>query len=130
MSYKNECGFFVASSPIDDGEKQNKRFRLTSKSSSKENSPTILPGKEQDFSIYKEKFIPPELSIWDYFIAKVFFYVVGNKTCPIIPWQMENLSVSSFFKLLHLQTIIFSNNILISAEIIRINLAFLNVYIL
>lgn len=73
LSYKVECGFFfVASSPIDDGEKQNKRFRLTSKSSSKENSPTTLPGKEQECSIYKEKFIPPELSIWDYFIAKVF----------------------------------------------------------
>ncbi|XP_058022734.1 dmX-like protein 1 isoform X7 [Ahaetulla prasina] len=62
----------AASSPIDDGEKQNKRFRLSSKSSSKENSPTILPGKEQDFLIYKEKFIPPELSIWDYFIAKPY----------------------------------------------------------
>uniref|UniRef100_A0A8C6VBG8 Dmx like 1 n=1 Tax=Naja naja TaxID=35670 RepID=A0A8C6VBG8_NAJNA len=67
------------SSPIDDGEKQNKRFRLTSKSSSKENSPSILPGKEQDTSIYKEKFIPPELSIWDYFIAKVFFTLLEVK---------------------------------------------------
>uniref|UniRef100_A0A670Y0U5 Dmx like 1 n=1 Tax=Pseudonaja textilis TaxID=8673 RepID=A0A670Y0U5_PSETE len=55
------------------------RFRLTSKSSSKENSPSILPGKEQDTSIYKEKFIPPELSIWDYFIAKVFFTLLEVK---------------------------------------------------
>ncbi|KAG8130804.1 hypothetical protein E2320_017450, partial [Naja naja] len=68
----------MASSPIDDGEKQNKRFRLTSKSSSKENSPSILPGKEQDTSIYKEKFIPPELSIWDYFIAKP--YLASSQT--------------------------------------------------
>uniref|UniRef100_A0A670XR66 Dmx like 1 n=1 Tax=Pseudonaja textilis TaxID=8673 RepID=A0A670XR66_PSETE len=68
----------AASSPIDDGEKQNKRFRLTSKSSSKENSPSILPGKEQDTSIYKEKFIPPELSIWDYFIAKP--YLASSQT--------------------------------------------------
>ncbi|XP_015742863.1 dmX-like protein 1 isoform X1 [Python bivittatus] len=68
----------MASSPIDDGEKQNKRFRLSSKSSSKENSPTTLPGKEQDFSNYKEKFIPPELSIWDYFIAKP--YLASSQT--------------------------------------------------
>ncbi|KAH0628151.1 hypothetical protein JD844_008947 [Phrynosoma platyrhinos] len=60
----------IASSPVDDGEKQHKRFRLSSKSSSKESSQTTLPSVELDTPNYKEKFIPPELSIWDYFIAK------------------------------------------------------------
>ncbi|XP_048359644.1 dmX-like protein 1 isoform X1 [Sphaerodactylus townsendi] len=59
---------------IDDGEKQHKRFRLSSKSSPKEIlHPTSLGLVEQDSSNYREKFIPPELSIWDYFIAKPFF---------------------------------------------------------
>ncbi|XP_053150335.1 dmX-like protein 1 isoform X3 [Hemicordylus capensis] len=62
----------AASSPVEDGEKQQKRFRLSSKSSPKENSqPTVL-SVEEDSVNYKEKFIPPELSIWDYFIAKPF----------------------------------------------------------
>ncbi|XP_077200473.1 dmX-like protein 1 isoform X2 [Paroedura picta] len=64
----------AACPPVDDGEKQHKRFRLSSKSSPKESlHPTSLPLVEQDSSNYKEKFIPPELSIWDYFIAKPFF---------------------------------------------------------
>ncbi|XP_019410499.1 PREDICTED: dmX-like protein 1 isoform X3 [Crocodylus porosus] len=63
----------TVSSPIDDGEKQQKRFRLSSKLSPKESpqspsSPTV----EQGSPPYREKFIPPELSIWDYFIAKPF----------------------------------------------------------
>ncbi|XP_044302611.1 dmX-like protein 1 isoform X3 [Varanus komodoensis] len=62
----------AASSPVDDSEKQHKRFRLSSKSSPKENLQTTSPSIEQDSSNYKEKFIPPELSIWDYFIAKPF----------------------------------------------------------
>ncbi|XP_066470085.1 dmX-like protein 1 [Tiliqua scincoides] len=64
----------AASSPGDDSEKQQKRFRLSSKqsSSSKESSQTTFPLTEQDSPNYKEKFIPPELSIWDYFIAKPF----------------------------------------------------------
>lgn len=65
----------VACPSVDDGEKQHKRFRLSSKSSPKENlHPTTLPLVEQDTSNYREKFIPPELSIWDYFIAKVTFF--------------------------------------------------------
>ncbi|KAJ6669699.1 hypothetical protein lerEdw1_000248 [Lerista edwardsae] len=68
-----------ASSPGDDTEKQQKRFRLSSKSSSKESSQTTLPSIEQDLPNYKEKFIPPELSIWDYFIAKPFLPTSQNK---------------------------------------------------
>ncbi|XP_060091539.1 dmX-like protein 1 isoform X1 [Heteronotia binoei] len=64
----------MACPPIDDGEKQHKRFRLSSKLSPKESlHPASLPLVEQDSSNYREKFIPPELSIWDYFIAKPFF---------------------------------------------------------
>uniref|UniRef100_A0A670JHL5 Dmx like 1 n=1 Tax=Podarcis muralis TaxID=64176 RepID=A0A670JHL5_PODMU len=62
----------MASSPLDDGEKQQKFLRMSSKSSLKETSQTTLPSIEQDAPNYKEKFIPPELSIWDYFIAKPF----------------------------------------------------------
>uniref|UniRef100_A0A6J0SL40 DmX-like protein 1 isoform X4 n=1 Tax=Pogona vitticeps TaxID=103695 RepID=A0A6J0SL40_9SAUR len=63
---------FAASSPVDDGEKQHKRFRMSSKLSPKETSQVALSSEETDSPNYKEKFIPPELSIWDYFIAKPF----------------------------------------------------------
>uniref|UniRef100_A0A8C3NKD9 DmX-like protein 1 n=1 Tax=Geospiza parvula TaxID=87175 RepID=A0A8C3NKD9_GEOPR len=60
------------SSHIDDGEKQQKHYRLSSKTSAKESSQLpALPLVDQQSS-YKERFIPPELSIWDYFIAKPF----------------------------------------------------------
>ncbi|KAK2512324.1 Dmxl1 [Columba guinea] len=54
-----------------DGEKQQKRYRLSSKTSSKESSQSpALPLVDQESPSSKERFIPPELSIWDYFIAK------------------------------------------------------------
>ncbi|NWR38283.1 DMXL1 protein, partial [Tachuris rubrigastra] len=57
----------------DDGEKLQKRYRLSSKTSPKENSQLpALPLVDQEFPSQKERFIPPELSIWDYFIAKPF----------------------------------------------------------
>ncbi|NXM26996.1 DMXL1 protein, partial [Oxyruncus cristatus] len=57
----------------DDGEKQQKRYRLSSKTSPKESSQLpSLPLVDQEFPSHKERFIPPELSIWDYFIAKPF----------------------------------------------------------
>uniref|UniRef100_A0A8D0G2K2 DmX-like protein 1 n=1 Tax=Sphenodon punctatus TaxID=8508 RepID=A0A8D0G2K2_SPHPU len=63
----------TVSSPVDDGDKQHKRFRLPSKTSPKESSHTASsPVTQQESPNYKEKFIPPELSIWDYFIAKPF----------------------------------------------------------
>ncbi|XP_008287374.1 dmX-like protein 1 isoform X2 [Stegastes partitus] len=62
-------------------EKKSRRFRLlSSRSGSKEESgmdreapasPRHCPIVEQEAaSIFKERFVPPELSIWDYFIAK------------------------------------------------------------
>ncbi|XP_065513728.1 dmX-like protein 1 isoform X4 [Caloenas nicobarica] len=55
----------------DDGEKQQKRYRLSSKTSPKESSQSsALPLVDQESPSSKERFIPPELSIWDYFIAK------------------------------------------------------------
>ncbi|NXU92453.1 DMXL1 protein, partial [Xiphorhynchus elegans] len=57
----------------DDGEKQQKHYRLSSKTSSKESSRLPeLSSVDQEPPPYKERFIPPELSIWDYFIAKPF----------------------------------------------------------
>uniref|UniRef100_A0A663N0E9 Dmx like 1 n=1 Tax=Athene cunicularia TaxID=194338 RepID=A0A663N0E9_ATHCN len=58
---------------IDDGEKHQKCYKLSSKTSPKESSRlSSLPSVDQESPFYKERFIPPELSIWDYFIAKPF----------------------------------------------------------
>ncbi|XP_026721084.1 dmX-like protein 1 isoform X5 [Athene cunicularia] len=57
----------------DDGEKHQKCYKLSSKTSPKESSRlSSLPSVDQESPFYKERFIPPELSIWDYFIAKPF----------------------------------------------------------
>ncbi|KAM8984129.1 dmX-like protein 1 isoform 4-T4 [Ara ararauna] len=57
----------------DDGGKQQKHYRLSSKTSPKDSSQLpALPLVDQEAPSYKEKYIPPELSIWDYFIAKPF----------------------------------------------------------
>ncbi|XP_058133514.1 dmX-like protein 1 isoform X2 [Dasypus novemcinctus] len=63
----------TVSSLIEEGEKQNKRFR-SSKMSCRESAPLTSPSppESQESLTVKEKFIPPELSIWDYFIAKPF----------------------------------------------------------
>ncbi|NXO00616.1 DMXL1 protein, partial [Rhinopomastus cyanomelas] len=54
----------------DDGDVQQKLYRISSKIAPKESSGLSLV--DQDCSSYRERFIPPELSIWDYFIAKPF----------------------------------------------------------
>ncbi|XP_029797416.1 dmX-like protein 1 isoform X2 [Suricata suricatta] len=61
------------SSLVEEGEKQNKRFR-PSKMSCRESAPptSSSPPVTQGLLTVTEKFIPPELSIWDYFIAKPF----------------------------------------------------------
>ncbi|XP_068279898.1 dmX-like protein 1 isoform X8 [Nyctibius grandis] len=57
----------------DDGEKQQKHYRLSSKTCPKESSQLpSSPLVDQESPSYNERFIPPELSIWDYFIAKPF----------------------------------------------------------
>uniref|UniRef100_A0A8B9J3N9 DmX-like protein 1 n=1 Tax=Amazona collaria TaxID=241587 RepID=A0A8B9J3N9_9PSIT len=63
----------VFSSSVDDGEKQQKHYRLSSKTSPKDSSRLpALPLVDQESPSYRERYIPPELSIWDYFIAKPF----------------------------------------------------------
>lgn len=64
--------FLLVSSLVEEGEKQNTRFR-PSKVSGRESTPATSssPPVSQESLTVKEKFIPPELSIWDYFIAKV-----------------------------------------------------------
>uniref|UniRef100_A0A452SI05 Dmx like 1 n=1 Tax=Ursus americanus TaxID=9643 RepID=A0A452SI05_URSAM len=61
------------SSLVEEGEKQNKRFR-PSKISCRESAPPTSSSSvvSQESLAVQEKFIPPELSIWDYFIAKPF----------------------------------------------------------
>ncbi|XP_077146958.1 dmX-like protein 1 isoform X1 [Ranitomeya variabilis] len=64
----------VVSPPVEESDKASKRFRLSTKSPLKE-SPSVLVSSvlDQGSSIFREKFVPPELSIWDYFITKPFF---------------------------------------------------------
>nr|XP_051700073.1 dmX-like protein 1 isoform X5 [Oryctolagus cuniculus] len=61
------------SSLVEEGEKQNKRFRPSNMScrASAPLNPSSPPGSRESLTV-REKFIPPELSIWDYFIAKPF----------------------------------------------------------
>ncbi|XP_076994983.1 dmX-like protein 1 isoform X4 [Tamandua tetradactyla] len=63
----------TVSSLMEEGEKQSRRFR-PSKTSCREFAPLTSPSSpvSQESLTVKEKFIPPELSIWDYFIAKPF----------------------------------------------------------
>ncbi|XP_045855051.1 dmX-like protein 1 isoform X3 [Meles meles] len=61
------------SSLVEEGEKQNKRFRPSKISCRESALPTSSPSVvSQESLTVQEKFIPPELSIWDYFIAKPF----------------------------------------------------------
>ncbi|XP_045694004.1 dmX-like protein 1 isoform X8 [Phyllostomus hastatus] len=61
------------SSLVEEGEKQTKLFK-PSKMSGRESVPptSSSPPVSQESLTVKEEFIPPELSIWDYFIAKPF----------------------------------------------------------
>jgi hypothetical protein len=59
--------FFI--SLLVEGEKQNRHIS-PSKVSARE-SPVSSSSGNQEPPAVKEKFVPPELSIWDYFIAKV-----------------------------------------------------------
>ncbi|XP_045693999.1 dmX-like protein 1 isoform X3 [Phyllostomus hastatus] len=63
----------AVSSLVEEGEKQTKLFK-PSKMSGRESVPptSSSPPVSQESLTVKEEFIPPELSIWDYFIAKPF----------------------------------------------------------
>ncbi|KAG9487910.1 hypothetical protein GDO78_007614 [Eleutherodactylus coqui] len=69
----------VASPPVEENDKASKRFRLSAKNSLLENPSVASPVLDQGSSIFRERFIPPELSIWDYFIAKPFFPMSQNR---------------------------------------------------
>ncbi|XP_040277604.1 dmX-like protein 1 [Bufo bufo] len=70
----------VVSPPVEENDKASKRFRLSTRTQLKD-SPSALasPLLDQGSSLFREKFIPPELSIWDYFIAKPFFPLSQNR---------------------------------------------------
>ncbi|XP_062854976.1 dmX-like protein 1 isoform X2 [Trichomycterus rosablanca] len=65
-----------SSAMSEEQKRKQKLFRAhSSRSTSKEvpDSPVSpTPIVEQEASIFKERFVPPELSVWDYFIAKPF----------------------------------------------------------
>lgn len=64
--------FLLVSSLVEEGGKQNKNFSPSKQSCRESASLTFSsPPVNQESLTVKEKFIPPELSIWDYFIAKV-----------------------------------------------------------
>ncbi|XP_072289928.1 dmX-like protein 1 [Eucyclogobius newberryi] len=81
----------TASPGIDGSERKSRRFRFlsSSRSGSKEESsmeregppsPMFVPVVEREAaSIFKEQFVPPELSIWDYFIAKPLLPTYENR---------------------------------------------------
>ncbi|XP_055025061.2 dmX-like protein 1 isoform X2 [Misgurnus anguillicaudatus] len=64
------------SSSTPDAELKQRRSRLHSSSSNSRDIPdsplSPRPVTEQATSVFRERFIPPELSIWDYFIAKPY----------------------------------------------------------
>ncbi|XP_067839109.1 dmX-like protein 1 isoform X4 [Heptranchias perlo] len=65
-------------------DKHHSRFkRMTSRAVSRESKAAShsppSPVINQEIPVYKEKFIPPELSIWDYFIAKPFLLPSQSK---------------------------------------------------
>ncbi|XP_056393355.1 dmX-like protein 1 isoform X2 [Hyla sarda] len=70
----------VVSSPVEENDKAVKKFRLPTKAQLAE-SPSAFasPVLDQGSSIFREKFIPPELSIWDYFIAKPYLPMSQNR---------------------------------------------------
>ncbi|XP_064153309.1 dmX-like protein 1 isoform X1 [Anguilla rostrata] len=55
-------------------QRRNKPLSSSARSQSREDplTPPPSPVVQQEPSIFKEEFVPPELSIWDYFIAKPF----------------------------------------------------------
>ncbi|XP_075457257.1 dmX-like protein 1 isoform X2 [Ascaphus truei] len=70
----------TVSPPVDEGNKLQKRFRISTKVPPKENQPiSASPVVDQEVPVFREKFIPPELSIWDYFIAKPFLPPLHNR---------------------------------------------------
>ncbi|XP_063820250.1 dmX-like protein 1 isoform X2 [Pseudophryne corroboree] len=70
----------VLSPPVEESEKAPKRFRMSTKTQPKDSASVFAsPVLEQGSSIFREKFIPPELSIWDYFIAKPLLPLSQNK---------------------------------------------------
>ncbi|KAG8456272.1 hypothetical protein GDO86_002166 [Hymenochirus boettgeri] len=70
----------LVSPSVEENEKSSKRFRISAKSQPRENLPYLSsPVVDQGSSIFREKFIPPELSSWDYFIAKPFLPLSQNK---------------------------------------------------
>lgn len=68
---------------VEDAERRQRRFRLpSSRSNSRETPDSPLSPRpsatEPETSVIKERFVPPELSIWDYFIAKPFVPPSGS----------------------------------------------------
>uniref|UniRef100_A0A663MXF5 Dmx like 1 n=1 Tax=Athene cunicularia TaxID=194338 RepID=A0A663MXF5_ATHCN len=52
-----------------------------------------LPSVDQESPFYKERFIPPELSIWDYFIAKCFLVSWSLMRLAMVQLVLHNLKI-------------------------------------
>lgn len=90
--YQCNKHFFVDTPASPSGsDRKPRRFRLlSSRSGSREESgieregptiPNYCPVVEQEASpIFKERFVPPDLSIWDYFITKVIQNINNDQT--------------------------------------------------
>ncbi|XP_067839108.1 dmX-like protein 1 isoform X3 [Heptranchias perlo] len=73
----------VVVAPSSDDKHHSRFKRMTSRAVSRESKAAShsppSPVINQEIPVYKEKFIPPELSIWDYFIAKPFLLPSQSK---------------------------------------------------
>ncbi|KAK2899244.1 hypothetical protein Q8A67_010662 [Cirrhinus molitorella] len=74
----------LGSPTVEDAERKQRRFRLrSSRSNSREVPDSPLSPRpvamEPESSVCKERFVPPELSIWDYFIAKPYLPPSGSR---------------------------------------------------
>ncbi|XP_067839110.1 dmX-like protein 1 isoform X5 [Heptranchias perlo] len=73
----------VTVAPSSDDKHHSRFKRMTSRAVSRESKAAShsppSPVINQEIPVYKEKFIPPELSIWDYFIAKPFLLPSQSK---------------------------------------------------
>ncbi|XP_039522136.1 dmX-like protein 1 isoform X1 [Pimephales promelas] len=59
--------------PVEDAERKQRRFRIPSSRSNSRDAPASpRPAAQPLAPVFRERFIPPELSIWDYFIAKPY----------------------------------------------------------
>lgn len=70
--------------PSEDADKHRRRFNMRMLVPGRPVKDTTPPPVPAERPSYREKFIPPELSMWDYFVAKVRSVGRAPVMCPCI----------------------------------------------